>query len=148
MQNGPMINAHTVAAMQHLAGGGGGAGPRGQTPHGVLPMRMQAPPGMQLGPGGPGVQGPGGPGPGVQGMPAYAYANQQQGAKVGKNTIKRFFILLLFICSHSHLLFLICYSLSGCIHHHHFFIYSSVFIVSKFLIKYKTSYFRTMFICY
>lgn len=74
MQNGPMINAHAVAAMQQHLGG-----PRGQASHGVHPMapRMHAP-GMPLGPG---------PGPGVQGMPAYAYANQStpQGAKVGKN---------------------------------------------------------------
>lgn len=63
MQNGPMMNQHV--AMQQL-------GPRGQAVHGVHPMgpRMQ-PPSMQLG-------------PGIQGMPAYPYANQQA-AKVGKD---------------------------------------------------------------
>lgn len=62
-----MMGQHAVA-MQQL-------GPRAQAVHGVHPMapRMQAP-SMQLG-------------PGIQGMPAYPYANQQA-AKVGKD--KRF----------------------------------------------------------
>lgn len=77
MQNGPMMNAHAVAMQQQL-------GPRSQGPHGVHPMapRMQAP-AMQLG-------------PGIQGMPAYAYANQStpQAAKVGKDMR---FIILIFV---------------------------------------------------
>lgn len=69
MQNGPMINPHTVAAMQQM-------GPRSQGAHTVHPMapRPLQTPTMQLG-------------PGLQGMPAYAYANQStpQAAKVGKD---------------------------------------------------------------
>lgn len=80
MQNGPMMNAHAVAAMQQQLG------PRGQTAHGVHPMgpRMQ-PPAMQLG-------------PGIQGMPAYAYANQStpQAAKVGKDMRFVQFVFCLF----------------------------------------------------